>query len=215
MKPFCSKRRNHGLTLLEVVVVILVLAIVTLMLIPANHSSQREAMRISCVNNLKESDLAFRIWEGDNHDLYPMAVARTNGGAMEQAAIGNATAVFKVMSNELSDPRILICPADEDRVPATNFSAGFSAKNLSYFVGVNASEANPRRLLAGDDNFEVGGVPVKSGPLELTTNQPISWSAARHKFCGNVALTDGSIQQITTPGLQLCLSLATNRIAIP
>jgi hypothetical protein len=73
-------------------------------------------------------------------------------------------------------------------------------------------------LLSGDDNFEIGGVPVKSGLLELSTNTPISWTAARHKFVGNIGLSYGSVQQVTQSGLRQAVQqagFATNRLAIP
>lgn len=224
MKPHCSKRQQSGLTLLEVLVVVFILFFVAVILYPVDHTERRNAQRIVCASNLKEIVLATRIWEGDHHDLYPMTVSYTNGGAMEQAITGDVAAVFQVMSNELSiprilnepsTPRILICPADDDHIPATNFPSGFSAKNISYFVGVNASETDPQMLLTGDDNIEIDGIPVNSGLLNLRTNQLISWSSARHKFCGNVAMSDGSVQPLTTKRLQNCVSLATNRIAIP
>jgi prepilin-type N-terminal cleavage/methylation domain-containing protein len=215
MKPRCSKNQNRGLTLLEVLVVIFLLAIIAALLLPALSRPKTHA-RLSCVNNLKEISLAFRIWEGDNGDFYPMAVSCTNGGTMEQAATGNVAAVFGVMSNELSTPKILFCPADEDHFEATNFSEEITAKNISYFINVvDATEANPQMLLTGDDNFEINGVPVKSGILELTTNNPVFWTNTRHKLVGNVAITDGSVQQLGTKGLQDCSSLTTNRIAIP
>jgi prepilin-type processing-associated H-X9-DG protein len=50
--------------------------------------------------------------------------------------------------------------------------------------------------------------------LELSTDTPISWTAARHKFVGNLALADGSVQQVTQDGLRSAL-VATNRLAIP
>jgi len=119
------------------------------------------------------------------------------------------------MSNELSTPIILFCPADNDHLKATNFLTSFSAKNISYFIGVNASQKDPQMLLSGDDNFEIDGIPVKSGILELKTYQQIRWTAARHRFVGNVAITDGSVQQLSTKGLQDFSSLTTNRLAIP
>jgi prepilin-type processing-associated H-X9-DG protein len=69
-------------------------------------------------------------------------------------------------------------------------------------------------LLLGDDNFEIGGVPVKSGLLELSMNTPISWTAARHKFVGNIGLADGSVQQVTQDGLRSAF-VVSNRLAIP
>ncbi len=171
MKIDYSIRRNHGLTLVELVVVIFGIAFLIALLLPALAAAKHKDSRLSCVNNLKETSLAYRIWEGDNGDLYPTGVSVTNGGAFESAANGDVAEVFQVMSNELSTPKILICPAGcPTHTPATNFAIGFSAKNISYFVGVNAKEANPQMMLSGDDNFEIGGVPVESGLLQISTN---------------------------------------------
>lgn len=218
MKPRCSTWRNHALTLVEVLVIVSMLAILATILMPGYYASQRKTMRISCVNNLKEISLAAHIWEGNHGDQYPMVVSTTNGGAMEFAMAGNATIVFQVMSNELSTPKSLLCPADADHSLATNFPTGFSAKNISYFINLNAIEANPQMALFGDDNFEIEGIPVNPGLLQVPDNASITWSAARHHFAGNIAITDGSVQQFTTYGLQQALQnsrFATNRIMIP
>jgi prepilin-type processing-associated H-X9-DG protein len=101
---------------------------------------------------------------------------------------------------------------------ATNSWRELNNQNVSYFVGLDASAENPRTILSGDDNFEIGGVPVKSGLLEISSNMPIAWSAARHKFGGNIGLADGSVQSVDNIGLSKLLDqsgLATNRLAIP
>lgn len=146
-----------------------------------------------------------------------MSVSVTNGGVME-ILNQNPWMTYLVMSNELSTPKILFCPADTVHFPTTSFSAGFSAQNISYFIGLNADETNPQMLLSGDDNFAIGGVPVKSGRLDLAANMPVTWTAARHHFAGNVAVADGSVQQMSNSGLTNWLhqtGLATNRLAIP
>lgn len=144
-----------------------------------------------------------------------MSVSTNLGGTLEDAESSQIFRHFQVMSNELSSPIILICPADA-RQPAKNFGPGFGNTNISYFVSLNATEANPQDLLCGDDNFEIGGVPVKSGVLEISSNTPIAWSAARHKYSGNVACADGSVQGVNNSGLTSWQSgLATNRLAIP
>ena len=124
---------------------------------------------------------------------------------------------FSVMSNELSTTKILICPDDKERPsPATNFSSDLPG-HVSYFVGFS-SDNYPQGLLSGDYNFELNGVPVKSGWLELPTNAPISWTTARHNKTGNLLLGDGSVQSTTSQGLRTCwqaTGLATNRLAIP
>ena len=146
-----------------------------------------------------------------------MAVSVTNGGAMELIATGNVTACFQVMSNEVNTPKILLCPNDASRVWATDFFT-LNNSNISYFVGLDADESKPRTFLSGDDNFAMNGVPVKSGRLDISTNTLLFWTAARHKFAGNIGLADGSVRQSTTDGLRQALQqtgVATNRLALP
>ena len=215
MKPHQSKRRDCALTLIEVLVTIIILVVLIAILLPIMAGFKRKSSKVGCVNCLKQISLSCRIWEGDNGDKYPMFVSVTNGGAMELVATGNVVAVFQCMSNELSSPRIVVCPDDADHFAATSFSSDFTAKNISYFIGVDANEENPQMILAGDDNFEINGVRVKSGLLELSTNVPVVWTTARHNRVGNIAITDGSVQRLTSSGLQQLAGFATNRLAIP
>ena len=207
------------MTLVEVVVVIFIMAVLAAMLLPPSQGHRKNAaMRIACVNNLKQIGLAFRMWPKDSAAFYPMNILVKNGGSKEMVATGDVTQTFLVMSNELTIPNLLHCPADAKRMPATNFSKDFGNQNVSYFVGLDADDSNPQTVLSGDSNFEIGGVPVKSGLLEIPSNAPIAWSAAHHKFIGNIGLADGSVQTVNNAGLSNLLhqtSLATNRFAIP
>jgi competence protein ComGC len=133
MKPRFSNQRNQALTLVEVLVIIAVLAVIAALLLPALAAAKRKHSRIGCVNNLKEIGLAYRVWEGDNGDKYPMFVSVTNGGAMELVVTGNVLVTFLVMSNELSSPTILHCPEDTEHI-GTNSFAMLTSSNISYFV---------------------------------------------------------------------------------
>jgi prepilin-type N-terminal cleavage/methylation domain-containing protein/prepilin-type processing-associated H-X9-DG protein len=220
MKPRFSNQRNQAMTLVEVLVVLVVLAILfPLIYSGATVNNKKKAQQIYCASNLKQIAIAYKAWPGGQSDKYPMQVSVTNGGAMELAATGNVAAIFQVMSNELSTPKILICPADTDRIAATNFTTGFNNTKISYFVGLDADDGHLQTLLSGDDNFEISGVSVKSGLLELSTSTQISWTAERHKFTGNIGFADGSvIWQTTSSSLRELLQHtgnATNRLAIP
>jgi prepilin-type N-terminal cleavage/methylation domain-containing protein/prepilin-type processing-associated H-X9-DG protein len=220
MKPSRSNQSRRALTLVELLVVIVILAVLAAMLLPANSGSHRKAvaMRIACINNLKQIGLSYRLWAGDNNDKYPMELSVTNGGTLGLADGRNAWINFFVMSNQLSTPKILHCPADMDGFATTNSWSKLNNQNVSYFVGLNAALNSPQAFLSGDDNFEINDVPVKSGLLELSSNTPIAWSAARHKFAGNILLADGSVQTVTISALTNLLhqtGLATNRLAIP
>lgn len=81
--------------------------------------------------------------------------------------------IFMVMSNELSTPKILMCPSEYERGmrQAAGTFAGFDPSgsastvpytndlNTSYFVGVDAGETYPQMLLIGDHNLGSGNPP--------------------------------------------------------
>jgi prepilin-type processing-associated H-X9-DG protein len=218
MKPPRSYRRNHGLTLMETVVVAFSLAVVAAVLVPA-LSRPHGCQRLNCTNNLKQIGLAVRIWSGDNNDKYPMAVAVTNGGAMEDVLAGNPMRVFEVMSNELSTTKILVCQEDKDRQVSTNNFFALTAKNVSYFVNPDATDTNSSAIMCGDDNLELNGIRIRSGLSLISSNSPIAWSAARHKHAGNLLLADGSVQGANNSGLKYYFFNSTNaptmHLAIP
>ena len=218
MNPRVSHQKTAAMTLLEVLVVIAVLVFLAAMLLPmlARNKPQGRSM---CVNTIRQVGLSYRIWADDHNGKFPMQVSVADGGTMELTADGkNPWLNFLVMSNLLSTPKNLWCPADKGDVLATNWTSGFSAKNVSYFVGLDANTNHPQMFLSGDDNFAVGGVPVKSGLLEFSTNAPIVWTAKRHVNSGNIDLADGSVASVTDSGLINLLhqtGVATNRLAIP
>src|SRR5450759_4744363 len=163
-------KQTKAFTLIELLVVIAIIAILAALLLPALAAAKRKAQRINCISNIKQVGIAFRLWEGDNGDRYPMAVQTLFNGAKEKiySASGLAPAgygltnVFVVMSNELSTPKILLCPSDSTRNAQTNFAAlTYNDQNMSYFVCGDAAETYPQMILDGDRNIgpAVGNVP--------------------------------------------------------
>src|SRR5579883_1540897 len=125
MKSFYGEtlkcKYSKALTLVELLVVIAVIAILAGLFMPAT-SHPRLAVRVRCASNLKQVGLAFRIWEGDNNEHYPMQVYTNKLGGPLFINSREQFRYFQVMSNELSNPRIVFCPADSSRTPATNFT---------------------------------------------------------------------------------------------
>ena len=135
-----------------------------------------KAQRISCINNLKQIGLAFRIWAGDNNDQFPFNVSTNAGGTMELCLLGadgfdlNGAFHFQVMSNELNTPKILVCPDDKSKKPMLVFAGNLQATNVSYRIrsGTNITDAPPRQVLCVcpvDGNFVYtdGEVMTKNG----------------------------------------------------
>ena len=177
-------------------------------------------------NYLKNIGLAYRVWGGDHYNEYPLMATTTNSGSNDllRRGIPDSQLVlwnFGAMSNELSTPIILHCPADDRTTAATSFTNGFGKGNISYFASVNAAEIYPQMILSGDDNLAVAGA-AKIGILELSSNAPVTWTDERHRKCGNIGLADGSAMQVTSLGMQMALQNACvgttnspNRFVIP
>ena len=228
-------KQNKAFTLIELLVVIAIIAILAALLLPALAAAKRKAQRINCVSNLKQVGIAFRLWEGDNQDRYPMAVSTLQNGAKEKIFCAantvepttttyGLTNVFVVMSNELSTPKVLFCPSDNSRTATTNFpSLNNNFANLSYFVCGDAIESYPQMVMDGDRN--IGTASTQNIPAVISntvaTPQTFQWtgnSAAwwawtavdMHLRVGNVGMADGSAQQVTVAGLQTTLGAATN-----
>ena len=140
--------------------------------------------------------------------------------------------IFLTMSNELTTPKRLFCPAEYETAyrqaattfagtlpPGTNGVPYTNDLNCSYFIGVDVSELRPHMFLAGDHNL--GGnaspptTPFLSAPStgsafwslgnSFTPNQGPAWTVAMHSEKGNVLLADGSVEWFTRSSLQTAL----------
>jgi prepilin-type N-terminal cleavage/methylation domain-containing protein len=230
-------KQKKAFTLIELLVVIAIIAILAALLLPALAAAKRKAQRINCISNIKQMGIAFRIWEGDNKDKYPMAVSTVTGGAQENIYTAGNTAVqcpagygitnvYVVMSNELSTPKVLFCPSDGVRKAATNFPAlHYNDQNTSYFICGDAEETYPQMILDGDRNIGTTSAPNIS--VNNNTNKTgVQWVASTtvwwawsygdlHLKVGNLGMADGHAEQPTVNGLQTALINATNGASTP
>ncbi len=93
-----------------------------------------------------------------------------------------------------------------DVTPADTDGAGPTGGKISYFVGLDASETRPSSILSGDRNVtgapaggNAGGSPVQEW-TDNSANPPTptagEFNNSLHNRQGNMALGDGSVQQI-------------------
>jgi hypothetical protein len=203
--------------MVEVLIVLAILAILVVVFLPPTGKPRPYAPRISCANNLKQIGLSFRTWAIDNEGHFPMQVSVTNGGTMELVGGGQVFPHFQVMSNELTTPRILFCPADKRRTYATSFMSGFSDQNISYFLNVDAIPDNNTNLLCGDGNL-TNQRSAGSRFVSIIKDAHIGWTNEIHSKEGNLCFGDGAVDAVANGGPLTIVKLpegVTNRLAIP
>jgi prepilin-type N-terminal cleavage/methylation domain-containing protein len=237
--------QKRAFTLIELLVVIAIIVMLAASLVPALAGTKAKVARLTCSNNLKQVGLAFRTWAISHNGNMPMSVPYNMGGDSDDVGFRILAAtqkssptsgsrgvsmMFLRMSNELTTPKILFCPAEYEssaRQAATSFS-GVSVPgtvpyindlNVSYFIGVDAQETYPRMFLTGDHN--VGGnanpptVPYLAAPstgvpflcfgTNYTQNQGPAFMDNVHAKQGNVGVADGSVEYFNRTELQNAL----------
>jgi hypothetical protein len=164
-----------------------------------------KARRIACVSNLKQVGLAARMWANDHNDIFPSQLSEPiradDTNRLVRFALG--------FSNELSTPKVLVCPADKERQRISDWPE-LTTSNISYFLALGASFTNVG-VLAGDRNIS-GGALLNPHCRVFLARAPAGWTEKVHNLAGNLLLTDGSVQQVTSNGLWKELGLKSNRV---
>ena len=182
---------ESGLSQIEVLVLgfgVLLLGALVLLMITRSRALSQSTI---CKSNLKNIGVGMQLFAGPARE--PAALANVTNEVPSELPPSGLERLSKMLQN-VREPRLLfVCPTDVEALqPGPAQPAGLT---ISYFI---SDEATPPSwsLLAGDRNLTVNGILATSGTLQLKPDSILGWSEKMHRFKGNVALGDGSTQDL-------------------
>ena len=220
---------RHGFTLVELLVVIAIISVLAALLLPTLARAKESARRAKCLSNLKQTALGLKLFACDHNGFYPWHTSPKDGGTYGSQA-GESWRNFLASANELGAPQILVCPSDRaTKATALNWSDGPAGlqnianrgQALSYFVGLDAYEAVPYSIVAGDRHIlggtldECGSVASSPGvpAIKLASgNHAIRWGMTVHNSSGSFAYNDGSARWTQSAAMREAMSSAYRQL---
>lgn len=213
-----GRRRDqtfHAFTLVELLVTVAIIGIVASLLLPVLQKGFQRAKRTACASQLKQIGVAFHSWAHDHNDLYPPQVPMGAGGTREFAreTVSNPNESFnfrhfQALSNELGLARVLLCPSEMRRVPASDFFS-LRNQNISYWVNSSASFEQPNTPLCGDRNVRTSG-RTEWTFIEFGPSDTLEFSAELHGYRGNVLFSDAHVEDADNRTLRMAFARDTN-----
>ena len=209
---------SRAFTLVEMLVVIAIIAVLAALLLPALTRGKQRAQRIQCIGNLNEMGTAFQMFAHDHGGKFPMQTPKAEGGSEEYVEAANKIAGtfyfsyrhLQTLGNDLTTPRLLLCPTDRAREPAPGFGT-LQNSNISYFVSAYADYSEPSSVLAGDRNITNSTATASL----VRGNYGLEWTSELHVFKGNVLFADAHVEQCNYPQIELPRTVANSVFFLP
>jgi len=216
--------RSHsrrGFTRLELCAAVTALVALAAVCLPALAGNKPSTDRAVCFNNLRLIGRAVDMFMADHQETTPWRTPESKGGTHPGAGNkpANAWSEFTFLSNNISHPRILACPADAAAKVATDFAgtptsystSGMRGNATSYTLGLDIWTPTAATLILSTDfNLRFDGrADCSAGVMNvprIASSQPLSnqvaWTNNAHINAGQVLRIDGSVIFMDTAQLK-------------
>lgn len=229
-------KTQHGFSRIELAIVVACVTLIGAMGRTVLGDNRERSERVVCANNLRQVGRAFNMWASDHGGENPFWTHYTEGGTyfaivsvpppgsvynlpgispLPISLRNNAWFHFAVINQELRTPGILVCPSEQNKTRAQDFSSdrskGYLSVNhqsraTSYIVGVHAMNQHPSSILSGDRTLRMdsvgSGCNANIGTIEgIYSPSRSGWLPGLHGRAGNILLNDGHVEELSEAGL--------------
>jgi len=141
-------------TLIELLVVIAIIAILAALLFPALSRAKAKGQSTHCLNNLKQLQLGWKLYEAENNGYFPANISRPVGGQKQSVSnswvLGNARfdmTTSNIVTGSLytfvGSTAIYHCPSDRATVPGNTGLAHTRSYSVEGWLGAVFDYGNP------------------------------------------------------------------------
>jgi prepilin-type N-terminal cleavage/methylation domain-containing protein len=210
-----SPKPASAFTVVELLVVLAIVAILAGLLLPSSGGTCRRAPRTACMNNLKQTALAFIIWVDDHEQsALPFRTGWWSGGSspgptnrikpfdagpepvwVKAGLANNSWFQLAWISNELTSPKILACPSDKEKRKAEDFGESSQTGLLnsrhqnaavSYFISLDCGY--PSLVESGMKAWELASERLLLGDRNINFQSPGGGRECASGIRGNAEL---------------------------